>query len=128
MRRHELSEHEWKRLQGILPRSFGRPSNMPTRRFLNAVFWKIKTGIPWRDLPKRYGPWKVIYNRFHRWANAGHFKSIFKAVQIDVDDEWNMIDGSYIRAHQHAAGGKGGPNKMLLEFLEAEILPRFMRE
>src|SRR6267143_6042653 len=125
MRRHELSPEEWKKLKPLLPARFGRPPDMSERRFLNAVFWKVKTGVPWRDLPKRYGPWKTVYNRFRRWALAGHFEKLFAVVQLEVDKNWNAIDGSYVRAHQHAAGGKGGPNDALLAFLEAAVPRKF---
>lgn len=91
------------------------------------MLWKVKTGVPWRDLPTRFGCWKTIYSRFRRWAVAGRFKAIFEAIQVEVDDNWNSIDGSYIRAHQHSAGGKGGQNDKLLDFLEAEIPQKFMR-
>jgi transposase len=126
MHRHELSEQEWKRTQELLRRGAGRPPKILDRVFLNAVIWKVKTGVPWRDLPPRFGSWKTIYSRFRRWAVAGRFKDIFDAIQVKVDDNWNSIDGSYIRAHQHSAGGKGGPNDRLLDFLEAEIPQRFM--
>ena len=78
-------------------------------------------------MPTRFGCWKTIYSRFRRWAVAGRFKAIFEAIQVEVDDNWNSIDGSYIRAHQHSAGGKGGQNDKLLDFLEAEIPQKFMR-
>jgi len=126
MHRHELTEHEWKGMQALLRKGVGRPPQISERHFLNAVLWKVKTGVPWRDLPPRFGSWKTIYSRFRRWALAGRFKVIFEAIQLEVDDNWNSIDGSYVRAHQHAAGGKGGPNGRLLDFLEAEIPQRFM--
>lgn len=91
MHRHELTEQEWKILQTAIPPRMGRPPRIATRKFLNAVFWKIKTGVPWRDLPKRYGKWKTIYNRFNRSAKANYFETIFKTLQIEVDNEWNMI-------------------------------------
>lgn len=128
MRRHELSEAEWRRLRPFLPNPMGRPSSITIRQFLNAVIWKIKTGIAWRDLPRRYGAWKVIYNRFHRWAKAGHFSKIFAAIQIDVDDEWNMIDSSIVRVHQHGAGGKGGRKNMLWDVLEEALRQKFTQE
>ena len=127
MHRHELSEQEWKKIQNLLCRGAGRPPKISDRLFLNAVLWKVKTGVAWRDLPTRFGSWKTIYSRFRRWAIAGRFKAIFEAIQVEVDDNWNSIDGSYIRAHQHSAGGKGGPNDKLLDFLEAEIPQKFMR-
>lgn len=126
MHRHELTEQEWQTLKVLLPKGLGRPPKLGHRKFLNAVLWKVKTGVPWRDLPPRYGPWKTVYSRFRRWAKAGYFKILFESVQLEVDDNWNSVDGSYVRAHQHAAGGKGGPQQTLLEFLEAEIPPRFM--
>ena len=79
--------------------------------------------MPWRDIPERYGAWKTIYSRFRRWAQAEHFEVIFQALHIDVDEEWNAIDGTAIRAHQHSSGGKGGQKKMTLEYL-VEVAPR----
>jgi transposase len=128
MRRHELSEAEWRRLRPFLPPLMGRPSSIPTRQFLNAVIWKVKTGIPWRDIPRRYGKWKVIYNRFYRWAKAGYFSKIFTAIQIEVDDEWNMIDSSIVRVHQHGSGGKGGRKNMLWDVLEEVLRQKFTHE
>lgn len=127
MRRHELTSDEWQDLKQLFVRAGpGRPPKVSDRRFLNAILWKVKTGAPWRDLPSRFGNWKTIYSRFRRWAVVGHFKALFEALQIEVDDNWNSIDGSYVRAHQHAAGGKGGPNARRLAFLEAEIPRSFM--
>ena len=127
MRRHELTPEEWQRLKPVLPSGGpGRPPTLRHRRFINAVLWKVKTGVPWRDLPERYGPWQTVYGRFRRWACAGHFHTIFEALQIEVDDNWHAIDGSYIRVHQHAAGGKGGPNERELDDLVEETLQRSM--
>ena len=127
MRRHELSDEEWRILKPLLDSRRGRPPKIRNREFLSAVLWKIRTGVPWRDLPERCGVWKTIYSRFRRWALAGHFTAIFEALHIEVDDDWNAIDGSYIRAHQHCAGGKGGPNETLLACLAAAVPPRSMR-
>ena len=127
MHRHELTHDEWHALRPLLRRAGpGRPPKIADRRFLNAVLWKVKTGAPWRDLPRRFGRWRTIYSRFRRWAMAGHFKALFEALQLEVDDHWNAIDGSDVRVHQHAAGGKGGLSDRLWAFLEAEIPPSFM--
>jgi transposase len=127
VRRHELSDEEWRILGPLLVGRMGRPPKVCHREFLNAVLWKIRTGVPWRDLPERYGAWKTIYSRFRRWALAGHFTAIFEALHIEVDNEWNAIDGSYIRAHQHSAGGKGGPSETLLACLAEAVPLRSMR-
>lgn len=111
----------------MLNRGIGRPPKVGNRKFLNAVLWKVRTGVPWRDLPERYGAWQTIYSRFRRWAQAGHFGAIFEALHIEVDNEWNAIDGSYIRAHQHSAGGKGGRSETPLECLAEAVPPRSMR-
>ena len=127
MHRHALRDREWDKLHAVLPPAFGRPAKLELRNFLNAVLWKVRTGVPWRDLPERYGPWKTVYSKFRRWARAGHFTTIFEALQIEVDDQWNAIDGSYVRAHHHSAGAKGGPNPQLLAFLEEAVPPSSMR-
>src|SRR3954468_19294585 len=107
MQRHELSHHEWQRLQPLLPTGIGRPTTANAdRRFINAVLFWAKTGVPWRDLPRRYGPWKTVFNRYNNWSAKGHWKTIFKALCVDVDLDASMADGTIVRAHQHAAGGK----------------------
>ena len=111
MLRKWVSDDDWRVLEPLLSRRTGCPPTTPNRVFLEAVVWKVRTGVPWRDLPKEFGSWQTIYSRFRRWALAGRFKAIFEAMQIDVDDYWHSIDGSYVRAHQHSAGGTGGAGK-----------------
>jgi transposase len=114
MHRHELSDREWLKIEPLLPSAWGRRSIRGDRNFVNAVIWIAKTGAPWRDLNERFGRWKTIYNRFNNWSKRGIWKKIFEAIQIDIDPDGSMADASIIRAHQHSAGGKGGPNKTLL--------------
>lgn len=113
-RRHELNDAEWARLQPLLPpHKTGRPRH-DDRRLLNGILWKLATGVPWRDLPERYGPWPSVYTRFRRWTQAGVWDHLFAAVQQqadaagELDWERHFVDGTVIRAHQHAAGAKGG--------------------
>jgi transposase len=113
-RRHELSDAEWARLQPRLPPPKpGRPRT-DDRRVLNGILWKLATGAPWRDLPERYGPWQSVYTRFRRWTLAGVWDQSFAAVQRRADAvgaiDWTVhfVDSTVIRAHQHAAGAKGG--------------------
>jgi putative transposase len=111
MVRQQLDERQWVRVAAFLEseRGAGRPPKN-NRNFIEAVLWWRRTGVPWRDLPDEFGPWKTVFNRFDRWSKQGRWNRLFQAVRIDVDDEWHSIDATINRAHQHAAGGKGGPN------------------
>lgn len=125
MHRHELRDDEWSRLEPLLPPDKGRrgkPAKLPARTFMNAIFYIAKTGAPWRDLPERFGPWKTIHNRFTRWNRRGIFQKVLHEFRKDADHEANIADGSYAKAHQDAAGGKGGPRFSVLDAL-AEVLP-----
>lgn len=119
IRRHELTDEQWERLQPLLPPQkarTGRPA-ADHRRILNGILWILRTGAPWRDLPERYGPWPTIYSRFQRWRKAKIWDNVFAAVQqaADADGEldWTIhyVDGTVVRAHQHAAGAKKGTQK-----------------
>ncbi len=130
MHRHELTDAEWSRLEPLLPPRRGRRSLKGERRFISAVYWLTRTGCPWRDLPRRYGPWKSVYNRFNNWSKRGIWERLFKAVQVDPDPpvarpEASILDGSIVRAHLDAAGGKGGSNTTLWDTLEEVFRPRF---
>ena len=110
MHRFELRDDQWERIKNILPGQEGHVgvTARNNRLFLNAVFWIVRTGTPWRDLPKCYGNWKTVYNRFSRWAKNGVWQDIFDKLGEDADMEWLLIDSTIVRAHQHAAGAKGG--------------------
>jgi len=114
---------EWQQIKELLPVTPGPNSKRGDRAFVNAVIWRTRTGVPWRDLPSRFGPWKTIYNRFTRWAARGVWARIFKSLQIEVDEEGSLIDASVVRAHQDASGGKGGSNEMILAVLEEVFRP-----
>ena len=132
MRRHELSDKEWARLEPLLPPRRGRRSLKGERRFINAVYWLARTGSPWRDLLPRYGKWKSVYNRFNNWSKRGVWERLFKEVQIDPsppvprEEDASILDGTTVRAHQDAAGGKGGSNTTLWDALEEVFRPSFM--
>lgn len=119
MQRHALTDAQWRRVQRVLPeQKRGPESTRGDRLFIEAVLFRAKTGLPWRDLPERFGPWKSVYNRFSNWAKAGHWAAIFRELQLDVDETGSIVDGSVVRAHQDASGGKGGSNAMLWDALE----------
>lgn len=109
MRRHEISNECWDRIKDLLP---GRPGQSgwvarDNRLFIDAVLWIAKTGAPWRDLPERFGPWNSVWKRFDRWSRKGVWQQVFEAMQ-EPDLDHLIIDSTVIRAHQHAAGKKGG--------------------
>jgi len=114
--RGELTDEQWAELEPLLPPEkprTGKP-NKAHRAIVNGIVWKLRTGAPWRDVPERYGPWSTVYSRFWRWQRAGLWDRLFAAVQrrADADGrlEWavHFVDGTVIRAHQHAAGARGG--------------------
>lgn len=72
------------------------------------ICWKLRTGAPWRDLPEEFGPWSTIYNQFNRWSKNGIIEVVFKSGIKDPDNEWNSMDGSVVKAHQHSAGARKG--------------------
>jgi transposase len=124
MHRHALTDAQWRQLQPVLPRQRAGPEAIRgDRLFIDAVLYRAKTGCPWRDLPERFGPWKSVYNRFNNWARQGHWAAIFRALQYEVDDIGSIVDGSVVRAHQDASGGKGGSNEMLWAALEEVFQP-----
>ena len=109
MVRLQLDDRKWAKIAAVLAerRGAGRRGN-DNRMFVEAVLWWRRTGVPWRDLPVDFGPWKTVFNRFDRWSKKGTWTRLFEGLQTDRDDEWHSIDSTINRAHQHAAGGKGG--------------------
>jgi transposase len=104
MKRKELTNTQWKRLQLLLPPQkpkTGRPA-LDHRRILNGILWILRTGAPWRDLPKRYGCWSTVASRFYRWQKAGIWQRLFEAVQQQADAEghinWDVhyVDGTIV--------------------------------
>jgi transposase len=119
MQRHALTDEQWTRLQPLLPhRAQGRKAKRGDRLFVDAVVFRAKTGIQWRDLPERFGKWKTVYNRFANWAKKDVWSQVFRELRVDVDETASIVDGTTVRAHQDASGGKGGSNKMLWDALE----------
>src|SRR4051812_38980443 len=108
MRRYALRDDQWKRIQHLLP---GRPGSVgvtarDTRLFVEAVLFRYRAGIPWRDLPERFGDWKNVHRRFSRWAKSGVWQRLFELLAEDADNEYAMIDSTIVRAHQHSAGAQ----------------------
>jgi transposase len=110
MYRHAATDEQYQRVQHLLPGrrgQQGRPAR-DNRLFLDAVLWIGKTGVPWRDLPERFGRWNSVCRRFSRWAKSGVWLKVFAALQ-EPDLEWLLLDSTIVRAHQHAAGAEKKP-------------------
>jgi transposase len=106
--RYELSDNEWGIIRAMLPT---KPRGIPRvddRRVLNGIFWVLRSGAPWRDLPTIYGPRTTCYNRFVRWRRAGIWDRILQALTRAHDAAVQMIDTSMVRVHQHACIADSG--------------------
>lgn len=111
VRRHELTNAQWEVIAPLLPEN-GRPGGQwaDHRTTVNGVFYRARTGVPWPDLPDRYGPWQTVYERHRRWSADGTWQRILEELQIeadadDPDGEWAVsVDSTSCRVHQHAAG------------------------
>jgi len=112
--RHDISDKVWSLLSPLLPGQEGQWGGIAqdNRRFLNGVFWVIRTGAPWRDLPPEYGKWNSVYQRFRRWRDKGCWEKILEILIDAPDFEWLMIDASHIKVHPHGAGAVGGNQDM----------------
>ncbi len=101
--RYELTDYEWTAIKPFLP---NKPRGVPRvndRRVLNGIFWVLRSGAPWRDLPETFGPYTTCYNRFVRWGRAGVWDQIMDALAAMHDAAVQMIDTSIVRVHQHGA-------------------------
>lgn len=108
MRRYSLTDIQWEKISSLLP---GRNETVgvtakDNRLFVEAVLYRYRAGIPWRDLPERFGDFRVIHTRHSRWSKTGVWEWVFKALAEEADNEYAMIDATIVRAHQHSAGAK----------------------
>ena len=104
--RYDLTDFEWSVIEPLLPMDRRGPKPRDNRRVLNGIFWVLRAGAPWRDLPDRYGPYTTVYNRFNRWRKAGIWDRLMDAIVKTHDGNVQMIDSSIVRVHQHASGVK----------------------
>jgi transposase len=132
-RRHEISDADWDRIKCLLPGQPGQHGGIAedNRRFINAILYVARTGIPWRDLPERYGNWNTQWRRFDRWAKAGRFAAL-AAVLRDPDLDVLILDSTAVRAHPCAAGAKKNGTGLAARTIRrlvaaaADSGPRFM--
>ena len=126
MRRHEISDEQWTAIEPMLPGKSGDPGRtaQDNRSFVNAVVWIARTGAPWRDLPERFGPWDTVYKRFNRWCKRGVWGRVLEALGGDEELTDLLLDSTIVRAHQHAAGAKGGKTPKLWDVPGAVSAPK----
>ena len=110
MRRYALRDDQWERIEGLLPGREGHVgvTSKDNRLFVEAVLYRYRAGVPWRDLPERFGDWKKVHTRFGRGTKGGVGERPFRRLAGEADNEYAMIDSTVVRAHQHSAGAKGG--------------------
>ena len=113
--RHDISDKDWEKIK---PHTIGekgtRGGNAKnTRQFINGVFWILRTGAPWRDLPTEYGHWKNVDRKFCRWRDKGIQENILNALIDDVDFDWLMIDATYVKLHADRTGARGGNQEIV---------------
>ena len=104
--RYDLTDFEWSVIEPLLPMDRRGPKPQNNRQIINGMFYILRTGSPWRDLPERYGPYTSVYNRFNRWRKAGIWDKLMDAIVKAHDGRVQMIDSSIVRVHQHASGVK----------------------
>ncbi len=124
MSRYDLTDFEWRVIKSLLP---NKPRGVPRvdeRRVLNGIFWALRSGAPWRDLPERYGPRTTCYSRFVRWRKADR---MMDAITAAHDGDIQMIDSTSVRAHQQAATAKRGIEIIVSVDPEAGLRPKYTR-
>ena len=102
MSRTMLDDHGWSRLAPILKTLRIHYSERKLRLFIEAVLHKMRTGCPWRDLPKKFGSHSTVFNKFNRWSEKGHWRKTFEALR-EVDPEWTFLDSTACCAHTQAS-------------------------
>jgi len=106
--RFDLTDQEWAAIEPHLPPTRQGGERRDDRTVLSGIFFVLRTGVPWADLPARYGPYTTIYNRFNRWSKEGVWRSIFERLQARCPASVEMIDSTSIKAHRAASGAEKG--------------------
>ena len=106
MRRYALRDDPWERSKHFLPGRGGPVGGTAAdnRLFVEALLYRYRAGVPWRDLPEPFGEWKNVHRRWSRWAESGVWKRVFQHLAGEADHEYAMMDSTMVRAHQHSAG------------------------
>ena len=113
-KRYALTDAQWSRIEPLLP---GRAGSVgvtarDNRLFVEAVLYRYRAGIPWRDLPERFGHFRAVHRRHSRWSKKGTWQTVFEALAGERDNEYAMIDSTIVRLHQHGAGAAGSEKNL----------------
>lgn len=122
-RRYELTDFEWSIIEPLLPNNPRGVPRADDRTVLNGIYWRLRTGSPWADIPERYGPATTCYNRFVRWRKIGVWDRLFEAVSKAYDGDIQMVDSTTIRVHPHGANGKKGGSSRRMPRLGTDLTP-----
>jgi transposase len=129
MRRYALRDDQGGRIKDLLPGRVGHVGSTAAdnRLFVEAVLYRYRAGVPWRDRPERFGDGKNVHRRWSRWAQSKVWERVFPHWAGEADHEYAMIDSTMVRAHQHSAGApKKRAKAQPLVAAEAGGAPRFM--
>src|SRR5215208_6872590 len=109
--RFMVGDAVWEKIAPLLPGKASDPgaTAQDNRLFLEAVLWRVRTGVPWRDLPSDFGHWNSVFQRFRRWVKGGVFERVFQCLSDEPDFEYALVNGTIVTAHQKASGAKGDP-------------------
>ena len=116
MLRRMITDQIWSRL-AIVIKEFKIHFSNKIRIFMEAVFWKLRTGAPWRDLPTEFGSHSTVFNKFNRWSKQGIWQNLFIKIRGELDNEWNFIDSTIVKAHQHSVNSSNKKKNVLEEQL-----------
>lgn len=130
MIRHRLTDEQWDLISDLFPsrKRMGRPPR-DCREIVDAIFWILRTGSPWRDVPEELGPWSTVWNSFDRWNADGTLAAMLdrlRSSKVDlgeIDDQLWCVDGTIVRAARCASGGgkKGTPRSRKTTRLAAPV-------
>lgn len=131
-KRYALRDAQWEQLQVLgLPGQEGYVgvTAKHNRLFIEAVLYRYRAGIPWRDLPPRFGNWHRVYVRFDRWSKQGVWVRIFEQLATDPNNEYAMIDATIVRTHRSAAGArkKGALSPQVVPSIRSKSLSKSLR-
>ncbi len=123
-----MTDEQWEQIEPLLPAEVGRVARpaKSNRGMVEAIVWILRTGAPWRDLPRYFGPWQSVYTRFRRWSQQGIWSQVLEKLAAQQDAESYLIDATIVRAHQDATGAQKKEDPKPLVTPEADQPQRFM--